>query len=117
MITHRSVAILLLITSCSVFWVSSLTANPQQSAASSDLTSQGVDLYTQGDMAGAIKVLQEAVKDREEDSRAWHYLGLALIRQGDLNDAREALDKAIKLRSESFSEEYKRTGDEVRDDQ
>ncbi|HVG32850.1 MAG TPA: TonB family protein [Pyrinomonadaceae bacterium] len=117
MLTNRLAAILLSITFCSVIQFSSLKAYPQQSATASDQTSRGVELYTQGDTAGAISVLREAVKEREEDSRAWHYLGLALTRQGNLKEAREALEKAIKLLGKAFSEEYERAGEEVRDDQ
>ena len=117
MLTNRLAAILLSITFCSVIQFSSLKVYPQQSATASDQTSRGVELYTQGDTAGAISVLREAVKEREEDSRAWHYLGLALTRQGNLKEAREALEKAIKLLGKAFSEEYERAGEEVRDDQ
>jgi TonB family protein len=117
MLTHHLVAILLPITFCSVIQFPSLAAYPQQPAAAPDQTSLGVALYRQGDMVGATRVLREVVLEHEEDSRAWHYLGLALSRQGNLVEALEALDKAIKLRTESFSEEYERAGDEVRDDQ
>lgn len=117
MTTNRLITILTSIALCSVIQLSTGTAYPQQLAAASGHTSQGVNLYTQGDMSGAIKVLREAVKDSEGDSRAWHYLGLALIRQGDLKEAREALNKAINLRRESFAEEDKRTGERVVGDQ
>lgn len=115
--TNRLAIVLMSIMLCAVMQFSSLAAYAQQSAAAPDQTSTGVELYTQGDMAGAIRVLRVVVLKREEDSRAWHYLGLALIRQGNLREAREALDKAVKLRRESFFEEYDRAGDEIRDDQ
>jgi TonB family protein len=117
MLTNRLAAVLLSITFCSVIQLSSLTAYPQQSTTASDQTSRGVELYAQGDVAGAIDVLRKAVKEREDDSRAWHYLGLALSRQGNLKEAREALDKAVKLRTKSYSEAYAQAGEEVRDDQ
>jgi TonB family protein len=114
---NRLAAILLSITFCSVIQFSSLKVYPQQSTTASDQTSRGVELYTQGDMAGAVSLLRETLKERDDDSRAWHYLGLALMQQGNLKLASEALEKAITLRDKSFSEEYARAGDEVRDDQ
>jgi len=117
MLKNSLAVILLSITFCTIIQFSSLKVYPQQSTTTHEQTSRGVELYTQGDMAGAVSVLREAVKEREEDSRAWHYLGLALTRQGNLKEAREALEKAIKLLGKAFSEEYERAGEEVRDDQ
>jgi TonB family protein len=117
MLKNRLAVSLLFITFCTVIQFSSLKVYPQQSTTAHDQTSRGVELYTQGDMAGAVSTLREALKEREDDSRAWHYLGLALNRQGNLREASEAFERAIKLLDKSFSEEYASATDEVRDDQ
>nr|MBA3806342.1 TonB family protein [Acidobacteriota bacterium] len=59
---------------------------------------RGVKLYQQGDIKGAIEVLRSAVKERKDNSEAWHYLGLALNRNGDVKGARKAFETAVKLR-------------------
>jgi tetratricopeptide (TPR) repeat protein len=82
-----------------------------------DSTSQGIALYEQGDLEGAIKVLREAAKKSKKDPKAWHYLGLAFFRQGKLKEAREALEKAIGLRELAIKMEFGRDLDEWRDDQ
>ena len=95
-----------------------ITPHPQQQAQiTSDQTSEGVRLYEQGDTDGAIKALREAVLYHRDDARAWHYLGLALIRKGDLNEAREALSEAILFRNMVFNRSLSFGLDEVRDDQ
>lgn len=65
--TNRLAALLSLLTFCSVIQFSSLKAYPQQATTASVQTSRGVELYTQGDMAGAVNVLRQAVKEREEN--------------------------------------------------
>lgn len=92
-------------------------AYAQQPAEKPDSASQGIALYERGDTEGAIKVLREAVKKSKEDSRAWHYLGLAFIRQGNLKQAREALGKAIDLRNRIINLEFSGKDREWRDDQ
>jgi TonB family protein len=89
----------------------------QQSSLDSDETARGVSLYEQGDTDGAIKTLREVVSYREGDSKAWHYLGLALIRQGNLKDARDALSHAAHLRARAFDRYLSFASDEVRDEQ
>lgn len=59
---------------------------------------QGLKLYQQGDMAGAIKALRLATKKFKADPVAWHFLGLALSDSGDVKAARKAFEKAIQLR-------------------
>lgn len=68
----------------------------RQGAADPQLE-RGVDLYRKGDAAGAVKEFRAAVKRRQDDPRAWTYLGQALIQGGDLKEARKALDAALKL--------------------
>ncbi|HEY2971695.1 MAG TPA: energy transducer TonB [Pyrinomonadaceae bacterium] len=93
-----------------------VAAYPQQPAEKSDSTSNGISLYERGDTEGEIKVLRAAVKKSKEDSKAWHYLGLALIRQGNLKDAGEALGKATDLRYKTINREFSRNEGEWRDD-
>lgn len=107
----KSVVVIFGLTFC--FFVA---AFPQQPAEKSDSTSQGMALYESGETEGAIKVLREAVKKSKEDSRAWHYLGLAFFRQGKLKEAREALGKAIDLRVSTIKLEFSRNEGEWRDD-
>lgn len=90
-------------------------AYSQAPVEKSDSTAQGVALYERGDTEGAIKSLREAVKTSKKDPRAWHYLGLALIRQGKSKEAMQALGKAIGLRTEALSREFSRN-EEWRDD-
>jgi TonB family protein len=80
-----------------------------------DSTSQGVALYERGDTEGAIKALREAVENSKEDSRAWHYLGLALVRHGESKEAVRAFGKAIDLRTKTIDLEFRRN-QEWRDD-
>ena len=54
----------------------------------------GIRLYEKGDFPEAIRALKSAVKNRKDDIRAWHYLGLALSRIGKMDDARKAHEKA-----------------------
>ena len=91
---------------------------PQQPAERADLTLQGIALYERGETEEAIKTLRKAVGRSNEDARAWHYLGLALVRQGTFKEAREAFEKAISLQSRSLDEAVGRRPErEWRDDQ
>jgi TonB family protein len=90
-----------------------IPAYPQTSQ--SDLTSQGVALYERGDTEGAIKLLREALKNSKDDSRAWNYLGLALVRQGKSKEAAQVFTKAVDLRSKTINLEFSRN-EEWRDD-
>ena len=108
---NKSLVIIACLTFCFV-----AAAYPQQPVGKPDPTSQGVGLYDGGDTEGAIKVLREAVKRSNKDSKAWHYLGLALIRQGNSKKAVEALGKAIDLRTKTIILEFSRDDGEWRDD-
>ncbi len=72
----------------------------QQSSvnAQEDSGALGIKLYQQGDIKGAIEALRSAVKQRKDNSDAWHYLGLALNRNGDVKGARKAFETVVKLR-------------------
>jgi tetratricopeptide (TPR) repeat protein len=63
----------------------------------SDDRDRGIQLYKQGDAAGAIELLRQAVKLHKEDISAWHYLGLAFAQTGKKGDALKAHEKAAKF--------------------
>jgi TonB family protein len=67
---------------------------------------RGVELYQQGDDAGAIAALRRAVKQDSYNQSAWHFLGLALGRQGKPSDARKAHEKAAKIGEEFLFNRY-----------
>jgi tetratricopeptide (TPR) repeat protein len=100
---NKSVAIIVCLVFCFL-----AAAHPQQPVEKSDPTSEGVALYEQGDTEGAIKSLREATKKSSKDPRAWHYLGLALIRQGKSKEALQAFAKAIDLRTKVIDMEFSR---------
>src|SRR5947207_12836031 len=77
---------------------SCIRANAQQPATNiAEDRDRGAELYKKGDTKGAIEALRIAVKQRPDDIRAWHYLGLALEQKGDTGSARKAYGKAAKL--------------------
>jgi TonB family protein len=61
-------------------------------------TTRGIQLYEQGDLRAAAKVLQEVVVKRPDDADAWYYLGLALNRQGWIGAARSPFEHVVELR-------------------
>ena len=61
-------------------------------------TAQGFSLYQRGDTEGAIRVLREVVKRRQDDADAWYYLGLSYKQDGDQWSARSAFESAVALR-------------------
>ncbi len=105
---NKSVAVIVCLAFC--FLIPAYPQDPQ-----SDSTSQGVALYERGDTEGAIKVLREAIKNSKEDPKAWHYLGLALIRQGKSKEAVQMFGKAVDLRTKAINLEFSRNK-EWRDD-
>lgn len=64
-------------------------------------TARGIQLYNQGDLKEAAKALRAAVKNHNDDARAWFYLGLALTRTGDVRRARSAFEETLKLRPDN----------------
>jgi len=64
-------------------------------------TTRGIQLYEQGDLQGAAKVLEEVVAKRPDDADAWYYLGLARYRQGWIGAARSPLERVVELRPNS----------------
>jgi TonB family protein len=64
-------------------------------------TARGIQLYQQGDMIGAAKVLHEVVKKHPDDADAWYYLGLAYNSEGSIGAARPAFEQLLRLRPDS----------------
>lgn len=76
----------------------SLNMRAQQAAATGEQDrDRGIQLYTQGNSKEAIASLRLAIKRDKNDSRAWYYLGLALLGEDDLKNARKAFEAAVKL--------------------
>jgi TonB family protein len=84
-----------------LFWVillgGLLTFVPAQQPGPSPDAARGIQLYQQGDTAGAVKVLEQVVKRHPEDASAQYYLGLAYYRQGFIGEARRRLEGVIEL--------------------
>jgi TonB family protein len=81
------------------------TGAQQQNVNALETDVPGIRLYRQGDISGAIDALRAAVRQRKDNSDAWHYLGLALNRNGELKEARKAFETAVKLRP-GFTESH-----------
>ncbi len=66
---------------------------------------KGVQLYNQKNYKEAIKIFEQATKQKEtkNDARIWNYLGLSYIQITEFKDARKALVKAVKLDSQSVA--------------
>ena len=67
----------------------------------SQTTAHAIQLYQQGDAAGAIKILREVVEKHPDDADAWYYLGLAFYSQDAIGLARSPFENLIKLRPTS----------------
>jgi len=61
-------------------------------------TTRGIQLYEQGDLQGAAKVLEEVVAKRPDDVDALYYLGLAHYRQGWIRAALVPFARVVELR-------------------
>ena len=73
----------------------------QTDTSPNDDTAHAVEIYRQGDLPQAIKLLQIIVKKRPDDFEAWYHLGLAFRSQGLLGSARPAFEEYVKLRPDS----------------
>ena len=77
----------------------SMTVPSQQSGESnSEQRNRGIQLYKQGDVKGAAKILSSIVRQNKSDADAWYFLGLALVRDDDFGNARKAFAATVKLR-------------------
>jgi TonB family protein len=98
---HTPSSIILAAALCATCAGAGLPAAGQTQTAARSQTDEGIELYRRGDRdAEAVESLSRAVKERKDDLRAWHYLGLALARQGQKDQARKAHEKAAKLGEE-----------------
>jgi tetratricopeptide (TPR) repeat protein len=61
-------------------------------------TTRGIQLYEQGDLQGAAKVLEEVVAKRPDDADAWYYLDLARYREGWIGAALSPFERVVELR-------------------
>lgn len=79
-------------------WQTAVCAQQQAERAVSSGAAEGMQLYQQGEMKKAIKVLRAAIKRDEKDADAWYSLGLALQRNHETRAALEAFRSAVNLR-------------------
>ena len=93
----RLILLAALCSSCAAF-VSSSVVRAQQTPAAADERDRGIELYRQGNIKEAVKMLRAAVKRDKNDGEAWHYLSMALNRDGDRKGARKAVERAARLR-------------------
>src|SRR5258708_39528868 len=75
----------------------------QRQDSNNKSTTDGIDLFRQGNTNEAIKVLSKAVKQHADDSEAWYYLGLAFYQEGSIVAARPAFEQLLRLRPYSPS--------------
>ncbi len=96
---------------CTIGWLivlcllSSFTS-AQQMATAQDDKARGIQLYNQGDAAGATVALKAATKRNKNDLEAWYYLASAFESQIKLKDARKAHEKAAKLGESLLSAQF-----------
>jgi len=64
-------------------------------------TEQGIQLYEQGELQRAAKVLEQVVAKRPGDADAWYYLGLARYKQGWIGAALLPFERVVELRPNS----------------
>jgi TonB family protein len=99
---HASRVVLVSAFVCSSFLVSGLIHSARaQEPEPPATTTRGIQLYEQGDLQGAAKVLQAVVAKHRNDVDAWYYLGLALYRQGWIGGARLPFERMVELRPNS----------------
>jgi TonB family protein len=60
-----------------------------------------IELYKQGDNAGAIEILEKVVREHEDNPDVWYFLGLAYYKMGAFGQARRAFDQLLRLRPDS----------------
>src|SRR5690349_20427627 len=79
------------------FFPWALNAQNAQIRESSRLTDEGVRLYSDGNLDGAIATLKKAVATWPQNSIAYFSLGLALTDKGDFGTAATAYEQEIAL--------------------
>jgi TonB family protein len=99
---HARCVVLVLVFLYSPFLVSGLfTSSRAQEPEPPASTMRGIQLYEQGDLQGAAKVLEEIVAKRSGDADAWYYLGLTRYRQGWIGAALSPFERVVELRPDS----------------
>lgn len=95
-------AVLITFLLCFAFFVSGLVGSVRaQEPEPPASTARGIQLYEQGELQSAAKVLQEVVMRRPDDADAWYFLGLARYRQGWIGAARAPFARVVELRPNS----------------
>jgi TonB family protein len=79
-------------------WQTPAYAQQPEQVVSSGAAQEGMELYQQGEIKKAIKLLREAIKRDKKDGDAWYYLGLALQRSHETHAALDAFRNAANLR-------------------
>jgi TonB family protein len=62
---------------------------------------RALELYNQGDSAGAIEILEKVVREHGDSPNVWYLLGLANYKTAGFGRARQAFEQALKLRPDS----------------
>ena len=62
-----------------------------------DRIEQGLDLYQQGQLEGAIRVMESLVKEHPQYPQTWGYYAHVLFREGKMEEAEQKLQKAFEL--------------------
>jgi TonB family protein len=87
---------------CASFLISELSNSVRAQEPEPPATAtRGIQLYEQGDLQGAAKVLEAVVAKNHDDADAWYYLGLALYRQGWIGAALSPFERVVELRPDS----------------
>src|SRR5215831_6531363 len=68
---------------------------------------RALELYNQGDNAGAIEILQKLVREHGDSPDVWYLLGLANYKTGELSAARGAFDQLLKSRPDAADAQAK----------
>jgi tetratricopeptide (TPR) repeat protein len=58
---------------------------------------QGLDLYQQGQLESALRVMEQLVKEHPQHPQTWGYYAHVLFREGKMEEAEEKLQKAFDL--------------------
>ncbi len=58
---------------------------------------QGLDLYQQGQLENALRVMDQLVKEHPQQPQTWGYYAHILFREGKMDEAEQKLQKAFEL--------------------
>ena len=94
------IALLAILTISACLATGRASTQTQQPTAAEE-RDRAIDLYKQGDRAGAIKILKDFTRTHSEDADAWYFLGLAYYNEGWFYAARNAFEHLLTLRPDS----------------